>query len=138
MTSTFSCYVAGKPVTSGAELTVRCPYDGRIAGTVQLAGPEHVEAAITAALTPATPLTRFERAEVLEKARALLESRREACAQLITTESGLCIRDTRYEVGRALDVLRLAALEALRDDGEVFSCDISPQGKARKIFTLRE
>jgi len=35
-------------------------------------------------------------------------------------------------------LLRFAAMEALRDDGEVFSCDISPQGKARKIFTLRE
>jgi phosphonoacetaldehyde dehydrogenase len=138
MTNRFSCYVAGKPVTSGVELTVRCPYDQRVAGTVQLAGREHVEAAITAALAPAAPLTRFERAEILEKARNLLESRREAYAQLITSESGLCIRDTRYEVGRALDVLRLAAIEALRDDGEVFSCDISPHGKARKIFTLRE
>jgi phosphonoacetaldehyde dehydrogenase len=138
MTNTFSCYVAGKPVSSGVELTVRCPYDQRVAGTVQLAGREHVEAAITAALAPAAPLTRFERAEILEKARNLLESRREAYAQLITSESGLCIRDTRYEVGRALDVLRLAAIEALRDDGEVFSCDISPHGKARKIFTLRE
>jgi len=29
-------------------------------------------------------------------------------------------------------------MEALRDDGEIFSCDISPQGKPRKIFTLRE
>jgi aldehyde dehydrogenase (NAD+) len=29
-------------------------------------------------------------------------------------------------------------MEALKDDGQVFSCDVSPQGKARKIFTLRE
>jgi phosphonoacetaldehyde dehydrogenase len=29
-------------------------------------------------------------------------------------------------------------MEALRDDGQTFSCDISPTGKARKIFTLRE
>ena len=29
-------------------------------------------------------------------------------------------------------------MEALRDDGSIFSCDISPQAKARKIFTLRE
>jgi aldehyde dehydrogenase (NAD+) len=29
-------------------------------------------------------------------------------------------------------------MEALRDDGEIFSCDISPQGKPRKIFALRE
>ena len=31
-----------------------------------------------------------------------------------------------------------AAMESLKDDGQIFSCDISPQGKARKIFTLRE
>jgi aldehyde dehydrogenase (NAD+) len=37
-----------------------------------------------------------------------------------------------------VEVLRSAAIEALRDDGEIFSCDTSPQGKARKIFTLRE
>src|SRR5690606_14711058 len=53
-------------------------------------------------------------------------------------ESGLCIREARYETGRALDVLNFAAREALRDDGQTFSCDISAHGKARKIFTLRE
>jgi aldehyde dehydrogenase (NAD+) len=68
----------------------------------------------------------------------LLEASREEFARLITSEDGLCIRETRYEVGRALDVLRFAAMEALRDDGQIFSCDISPQGKARKIFTTRE
>jgi aldehyde dehydrogenase (NAD+) len=29
-------------------------------------------------------------------------------------------------------------MEALRDDGQIFSADVSPQGKARKIFTTRE
>ena len=29
-------------------------------------------------------------------------------------------------------------MEALKDDGEIFSCDVSPHGKSRKIFTLRE
>src|SRR5690606_17126334 len=51
---------------------------------------------------------------------------------------GLCMRETTYEVGRAQDVLMFASMEALRDDGQIFSCDISPQGKNRKIFTLRE
>src|SRR5688572_32111889 len=125
-------------MSTARELIVRCPYDGRTAGTVPLAGREQVEAAIIAALDPAEPLTRFERSDILEKARGLLESRRDEFARLITSESGLCIRETRYETGRALDVLRFAAMEALRDDGQVFSCDISPQGKQRKIFTLRE
>ena len=48
------------------------------------------------------------------------------------------MRETLYEVGRACDVLQFSAMESLKDDGQVFSCDVSPQGKARKIFTLRE
>jgi len=48
------------------------------------------------------------------------------------------MRETRYEVGRSQDVLQFAAMEALKDDGQIFSCDISPQGQERKIFTLRE
>jgi aldehyde dehydrogenase (NAD+) len=35
-------------------------------------------------------------------------------------------------------VLEFAAIEAIRDDGQVFSCDISPHGKSRKIFTTRQ
>ena len=120
------------------QLVVRSPYTGETVGKVELAGRAEVEAAIVEALKPAEPLTRFARAEILEKARLLLEKRREEFARLITSEAGLCIRETRYEVGRALDVLRLAGMEALRDDGQIFSGDISPQGKARKIFTVGE
>jgi aldehyde dehydrogenase (NAD+) len=56
----------------------------------------------------------------------------------MTSESGLCLRETRYEVGRTVDVMRFAAIEALRDDGQMFACDVSAQGKSRRIFTTRE
>ena len=133
-----SCYVAGKAITSVQQLVIKNPYNGEAVGSVALAGREQTDAAIVSALNWREPLTRFQRSQILEKARQLLETRNTEFARLITAESGLCIRETRYEVGRALDVLRFASMEALRDDGEVFSCDVSPQGKARKIFTLRE
>src|SRR6185369_11068311 len=133
-----TCYLAGNSVTSGRQLAVRNPYNGAPAGTVELASQQHTESAITAALAFRDAPTRYQRSQILDKARMLLEVRREEFARLITSEAGLCIRETRYEVGRALDVLRFAAMEALRDDGQIFSCDISPQGKARKIFTTRE
>jgi len=135
---TLTCYVAGKSITSGRQLAVRNPYNGAPTGTVELASQQHTESAITAALAFRDAPTRYQRSQILDKARMLLEVRREEFARLITSEAGLCIRETRYEVGRALDVLRFAAMEALRDDGQIFSCDISPQGKARKIFTTRE
>ncbi len=133
-----ACYVAGQKVASDQELIVRSPYDGQPAGSVKLCGRGDTEAALSAALAATEPLTRFQRSAILDRARTLLEGRCEDFARLITSESGLCLRETRYEVGRASDVLRFAAIEALRDDGQIFSCDISPQGKARKIFTLRE
>jgi len=134
----FFCYVAGKPFASNQQLVVKSPYSGQVVGSLTLAGREQAEAAIVSALNWREPLTRFQRSQILERARQLLETRSVEFARLIAGESGLCLRETRYEVGRALDVLRFAAMEALRDDGQIFSCDISPQGKARKIFTQRE
>src|SRR5690606_14230451 len=63
--------------------------------------------------------------------------RSEDFAQLITMESGLAIVEARYEIGRALDVLLFASIEALKDEGQIFSCDVSSNGKSRKIFTQR-
>jgi aldehyde dehydrogenase (NAD+) len=130
--------IAGQPVRSRSLLHVRNPYHGKEVGTVALATREDVESAVRiAGKFDATP-SRYERSEILEKTRTLLEGRRDEFAWLITSETGLALREARYEVGRTLDVLRFAAMEALRDDGQIFSADISPQGKARKIFTVRE
>ena len=133
-----SSLVAGQPVRGGGTLRIRNPYHGNEVGTVALASRQDVEVAVAAARAfEATP-SRFQRSEILEKTRAALESRRDEFARIITSESGLALREARYEVGRTLDVLRFAAMEALRDDGQIFSADVSPQGKARKIFTTRE
>ncbi len=121
-----------------ATLEVKNPYHNQVVGEVRLAAADDVEAAIHAGLNASRKINRYDRSQVLERARAKLEARREEFARLITSESGLCLRETRYEVGRALDVLRFASMEALRDDGQIFSCDVSAQGKARKIFTVRE
>ncbi|HUF62166.1 MAG TPA: aldehyde dehydrogenase family protein [Verrucomicrobiales bacterium] len=135
----FPVYIAGRAEAGEGRLEVRNPYDGSAVGSVSLAGPELLERAIQETGGEGREaLSRYERAEILRRARRLLEERREEFARLIRLESGLCQRDTWYETGRTLDVLEFAAAEALRDDGQVFSGDISPQGKKRKIFTLRE
>jgi putative phosphonoacetaldehyde dehydrogenase len=133
-----SSLVAGQPVRGGGTLRIRNPYHGKEVGTVALASRQDVEMAVAAARAFEARPSRFQRSEILEKTRAALESRRDEFARIITSESGLALREARYEVGRTLDVLRFAAMEALRDDGQIFSADISPQGKARKIFTTRE
>ncbi len=131
-------YIAGKAVTTDTWIDVLNPYTNEQVGRVAAIGREHLETAIEAHLQHHEPLTRYERSRILNQTRDLLEANREELARLITAEAGLCLRETRYEVGRACDVFAFAAMEALRDDGQTFSCDISPTGKARKIFTLRE
>lgn len=130
--------IAGEPVSSGKILAVNNPYNGQLVGTVEMAGGNDIQAAIDIALKGGQILTRYERYSILDKAKTMLLDRKEEFAKLITAESGLCISEARYEIGRAHDVLLFASIECLKDDGQVFSCDISPNGKQRKIFTLRE
>lgn len=133
-----SSYVGGAPVEGEQRLQVRNPYTGDVVGEVILAGRADTERAIEAGSADHPPLSRFHRYEILQRARELLLEQLKEFSRLITSESGLCVRETEHEVGRAADVLQFAAIEALRDDGQVFSCDVTPHGKARKIFTLRE
>ncbi|MEO2035719.1 MAG: aldehyde dehydrogenase family protein [Planctomycetaceae bacterium] len=132
-------YIAGEAVRTDRWRDVHYPWDNSLTGRVAVVGPEHLDQAIHAAIKgQKQPLTRYQRHDILRKAAALLAERREELAQLICRESGLCMQETRSETGRSSDVLEFAAIEALQDDGQIFSCDISPQGKARKIFTFRQ
>jgi putative phosphonoacetaldehyde dehydrogenase len=132
-------YVAGQPVRTDDLLAVHYPWDGSLTGVVDRIQVPHLQQAIDAALSGAsTRLNRYERHLILRRAAAALEERRDEFAELIRLESGLCARETRYETGRSSDVLEFAAIEALRDDGQIFSGDVSPQGKPRKIFTFRQ
>jgi len=131
-------YVAGKKINSGNCLSIRSPYDGREVGSVHLAGKNDALSAIEQGLKGGKELSRYDRFLILDKAKQLLILRKEEFAQIICAESGLCMKETRYEVGRAHDVLMFASMECLKDDGQIFSCDISPTGKQRKIFTIRE
>lgn len=138
MTLNLPSYLAGRAISDGERLPVRSPWSGAPVGSVTKITRAQLEDTISAHLAGGPALTRFERGAILNRARALLETRREEFARLITRESGLALRETRYEVGRACDVLAFSAMEALRDDGQIYSCDIAPGGKARKIFTTRE
>jgi putative phosphonoacetaldehyde dehydrogenase len=82
-------------------------------------------------------LTRFERAAILNRAAALVRERSATIAALITAESGLSLKDSTYEAGRVADVLGFGAIEVLRDDGQIFSCDLTPNGRQRRVYTQR-
>jgi phosphonoacetaldehyde dehydrogenase len=130
--------IAGEKVARERVIEVRYPFTNEIIATVPKATVDDVRSAIALARRYKPTLTRFERYRILMKAGEIIAGRRDEIARLITLESGLCLKDTLYEVGRASDVLLFAANQALVDDGQVFSCDLTAHGKSRKVYTLRE
>src|SRR4051794_6919265 len=130
--------ISGERVASERTLDVHNPYTGQIIGTVPRASVEQVRHAIALAKAHKPTLTRYERARILHRTAELIRSRTEALSDLITSECGICKKDSLYEVGRACDVFVFAGNAALSDDGQIFSCDLTPHGKKRKVYSLRE
>jgi len=130
--------IGGERIARERTLDVINPYSRERVGTVPLATLDDVRRAYHIAHGYRAQLTRYERSSILQKASALLRERAEEASTLITLESGLCKKDSMYEIGRVADVLVFGANEALRDDGQVFSCDLTPHGKKRKVITMRE
>ena len=130
--------IAGRKVDADDVVEVRYPYTDEVIGTVPAGKAEHAREAFQIAADFKPKLSRFDRQKILFRAAELLEERKEEISDVITLELGISKKDSFYEVGRCYDVLTLAGQAAIQDDGQIFSCDVTPQGKARKIFTTRE
>ena len=130
--------IAGKKVTFEKTIDVEYPFTGEVIGTVPAGNAEHARQALEIAANYQSKLTRYERQKILQTAAEVLVKRKEEISDIITLELGISKQDSLYEVGRAFDVFSLTAQLCIYDDGEIFSCDLTPHGKARKIFTIRE
>src|SRR5579863_9329427 len=130
--------IGGERIATARSREVFNPYTGTVVGTVAQASVGDVRRALALARAFRSPLTRYERYRVCYQTAAALGARAEEIANLITAESGLCKKDSLYEVGRACDVFVFAGNAALQDDGQIFSCDLTAHGKSRKVYTLRE
>jgi len=135
---THAMRLCGKPAQRARTLDVFDPYSGLRVGTVPMASSDDVRAAFDYAAAYQPRLSRYERAQILNRTGQLLRARAEEASDLISLESGLSKQDSRYEIGRVSDVLEFAALEALRDDSQSFACDLTPHGQKRRVFTLRQ
>src|ERR1700759_977391 len=120
-----------------ATLPVTSPFSGELVGEAPVSSPAQNAEALDAAARAGSPPPRPERARVLHAVADRLADESPEWGRLISPGSGLCLKDTRHEVGRAVDVFRFAAIEALRDDGETFAGDVSERGRDRRAHTLR-
>ena len=130
--------IGGEKVSTTDVIEVRYPYTDKVIGTVPAGDASHAARAFQIAAAYKPKLPRYERQEILFNAAQLIRARREDIAHWLTLELGICKQHSLYETGRSYDVFMLAGQLAIQDDGQIFSCDLTPNGKARKIFTKRE
>ena len=131
--------MGGHTVGAGRErhIAVFNPYTEERLGQVPKATLEEVRHAYAWAHGYQSRLTRYERAAILNTTAALARDHVQDIARLISAESGLCMKDALYEAGRVSDVLLFGAQEVLKDDGQIFSCDLTHHGKQRRVYTQR-
>jgi succinate-semialdehyde dehydrogenase/glutarate-semialdehyde dehydrogenase len=125
------------PAAAGHSISVYNPATGEVVDEIPAASVEDVASAIAAAHSafPAWAHTpAVKRAELLDRSRGLLLSRREEIARLITEECGKPLRQSRGEVNVAADFVRWYAEEGRRSYGEWIP-DPLPD---RRLLTIRQ
>ncbi|MEM0949367.1 MAG: phosphonoacetaldehyde dehydrogenase [Pseudomonadota bacterium] len=130
--------IGGEKVTTSSVIEVRYPFTNAVIGTVPAGDAQHAARAFDIAAEYRPKLSRYERQQILFRAAEVIRARREEIAHWLTLELGICQQHALYETGRSYDVFMLSGQLAIQDDGQVFSCDLTPHGKDRKIFTQRE
>jgi acyl-CoA reductase-like NAD-dependent aldehyde dehydrogenase len=129
-------------VGTGQTEEVTSPYDGAVVGTVPVAGPDDVEAALSATEAGAARWRRtpaHERMRILLRAAQLADDRAGEIARTISAEVGKTITEATGEASRSGEIIRLAAFEGTQLYGDTLPLDASPGTGLDKIgFTLRQ
>jgi glyceraldehyde-3-phosphate dehydrogenase (NADP+) len=127
---------------SGRVEEVRSPFDGSVVGTVPIAAPEDIEAAMEAAERGAATWRRtpaHERMQILHRAAGLADERSPVIARTISAENGKTITEATVEASRSGDLIRLSAFEGTQLYGQTLPLDANRGTGFDKIgFTVRQ
>lgn len=83
-------------------------------------------------------LTKFQRAEILDRTATAIRARADELAELIVREGGKTMRQARKEVARAANTVMLSAAEARSGGGEVIPFDAFEGAEDRQGWFVRE
>lgn len=141
MTQHFPLLISNGPAGDGT-IEVVAPYDRSPIATVDAAS----DAAVAQALATAYGLYRNRdawlskatRIEILERSAAIMSERKEMLALEAAREGGKPLIDSRVEVARAIDGLKVC-IETLRTEaGAVIPMDVNAASAGRLAFTGKE
>ncbi len=123
-------------------LPVTSPYDGRELDRVATSGPDHVDDALAAAYSlfrdRKSWLSIPERLEILGKTAEIMQSQVEELTLLAASEGGKPCTDSKVEVLRAIDGVRLCAESLRAHPGDVVPLGTTQATTGRVAFTQKE
>ena len=125
-------YLANRAEQPNSDLAVTNKYTGEVATRVALAGADHIDRAIAAAVEAndaVAGMPPYERQAVLNHCVQRFTERFEELAHALCVEAGKPIKDARGEVSRLIDTFRVAAEESVRIGGEVMNLEIAPRAR---------
>ncbi len=141
MTEHYELLVVDAPGAVGHR-TVTAPYDGEILAEVETGGLEHIEIALATAYrlyrNRDAWLPLHERVAILERAANLMTTREETLALGAAEEGGKPLVDSRVEVARAIDGVKLCIEHLRTHHGKVIPMQGTPAAQHRVAFTQRE
>ncbi len=136
----YKLLIDGQWVGGGETLEVKNKYTGETYAALPTARREDLDAALEAALRAARVMAEmpaYKRAEILERASALIAEEKEALACTIAAEAGKALKYARLEVDRAISTFKLSGEEAKRLHGETVPLDAVPAGEGYFGFWVR-
>lgn len=116
------------------------PFDGSVIDTIPSASPAEITAAIDGLAKGAETMRQlpsYKRVEILRKTGNLIREQKEEISQLISSEEGKILAESRIETSRAAETIDLSADEARRMHGETLPLDSTPGGVGKIGFSLR-
>ncbi len=123
-------------------LKVKSPYHQRLIKEIPLVGKEAVEKALSIAYDLFTDQSKwipaYERIAILERTISIMNTRVEELTKQAALEGGKPYRDSKVEVLRAINGVKLAAEHISQIKGEQIPMGITKSSENRLAFTTRE
>jgi acyl-CoA reductase-like NAD-dependent aldehyde dehydrogenase len=121
---------------------VIAPYDGAEIATVDIAGPRHADEAIAAAYALYRDrdgwLPLHRRVAILDRLAALMTEHQDELALEAAREGGKPLTDSKVEMARAIDGVRLCTEHIRGDAGDVIPMGTTAAAAGRIAFTQKE
>lgn len=138
----FKLDLPDNPGAAAGVREVRCPYDDSQVGSVETANRGHVEQALAVAYALYRDRNRWlpvhRRVQILERSAELMQADADELALLAASEGGKPLADSRVEVARAIDGMKLCAEHIRTHHGHVIPMGTTPASENRSAFTQKE